>query len=62
MYMYVNNLTGPWFSVYNVRKCEVERIRDHRNRSLAVPRDCPHKIKFVRGGNVENVKSALWGL
>ena len=26
MYMFVNNLTGPWFSMYNVRKCEVERI------------------------------------
>jgi len=25
MYMYVNNLTGLWFSIYNVRKCEVER-------------------------------------
>ena len=25
MYMYVNNLMGPWFSIYNVRKCEVER-------------------------------------
>ena len=23
--MYVNNLTGPWFSIYNVRKCKVER-------------------------------------
>ena len=23
MYMYVNNLTGPWFSIYNVHKCEV---------------------------------------
>jgi len=26
MYMYVNNLTGPCFSIYNVCKCEVERI------------------------------------
>mgnify|MGYP007133256442 CR=1 FL=1 len=26
VYMYVNNLTGRWFSIYNVRKCEVERI------------------------------------
>ena len=26
MYMYVYNLTGPWFSIYSVRKCEVERI------------------------------------
>ena len=25
MYMYVNNLTDPWFSIYNVRKCEVKR-------------------------------------
>ena len=25
MYMHVNNLKGPWFSIYDVRKCEVER-------------------------------------
>ena len=23
--MYVNNLTGPWFSIYNVPKCDMER-------------------------------------
>ena len=32
---------------------------DHFDRSLAVPRDCPRKIKFVRAGEVENVKSTL---
>ena len=35
---------------------------DHRDRSLAVRRDCPRKIKFVRGGSEENVESALCGL
>ena len=35
---------------------------DHRDRLLAVPRDCPLKIKFGRGGNAENLKSALCGL
>ena len=35
---------------------------DHCDRLLAVPRDCPLKIKFVRCGSAENVKSALRGL
>jgi len=37
-------------------------VDDHRDRSLAVPRDCMRKIKFVRGGKVENVKSSPCGL
>ena len=35
---------------------------NHRDLLLAVPRNCPHKIKSVRGDKVENVKSALCGL
>ena len=37
-------------------------VDDHRNRSLAVPRDCPRKINFIHGSKVENVKCALCGL
>ena len=32
---------------------------DHRDCLLAVPRDCPLKIKFVGGGSTEKLKSAL---
>jgi len=43
--------------------CLSEGLADnHRDRSLAVPRNWPRKIKFVRGGQVENVKCALCGL
>ena len=35
---------------------------DNRERSLAVPCDCPLKLKFVPVGNAEKVKSALCGL
>ena len=37
-------------------------VNDHRDRLLAVPRDCPRKIKIVPGGKVENEKFALCGL
>ena len=42
--------------------CLTERlVNDHPDCTLAVPRDCPCKINFVRGGKVENAKFlAVW--